>query len=104
MNGILVMNTSVKHAFDDEVGRDWLKGLLKDLVVTVTFTKKDGTERVMQATLKEDLLPEVQADFGSDTPTRSKSKDTISVWDVESQGWRSFRWDSIKSIDFTLGE
>jgi len=99
------MNTGVKHAFDEQEGRDWLKSLLKDLVVEVVFTKKDGTERTMKATLKEDILPFVQQDFGDvDAPVRAKSKDSLSVWDVEANGWRSFRWDSIKSVHFTLGE
>jgi hypothetical protein len=56
----------------------------------------------MKATLQESVLPEVQQDFGSDAPVRAKSKDALSVWDVDASGWRSFRWDSIKSIRFDL--
>jgi hypothetical protein len=81
----------------------WLKGVLETEIVHLTFTKKDGTIREMKCTLREDHLPEVQKDFGEDAPTRSKTKDTISFWDIESEGWRSCRYDSIKEIKFTLG-
>jgi hypothetical protein len=94
----------MKHAFSEKVGQDWLKGLLNERVVSVVFTKTDGTERKMNATLQEGVLPEVQKDFGSDAPVRAKSKDALAVWDVDAQGWRSFRWDSIKSVRFDLGE
>ena len=92
-----------KNAFVDENGRQWLKDLLHERVVGVTFTKKDGTERVMQATLSEKFIP--QAEKGEDSsPTRKKSEDALAVWDTEVQGWRSFRWDSVKSVNFSLGE
>jgi hypothetical protein len=92
-----------KNAFADENGREWLKNLLTERVIGVTFTKKDGTERVMQATLSESYIP--QAERGEDSsPTRKKSTEALAVWDTEVQGWRSFRWDSIKSVNFSLGE
>ena len=34
---------------------------LKQGDVSVTFTKKDGTERVMKCTLKEDAIPTVES-------------------------------------------
>ena len=92
-----------KHAFDDETGREWLRELLRERVVGVVFTKKDGTERVMQATLSEDLIPEAQNSEKSAT-TRKKSDEALAVWDIEAEGWRSFRWDSVKTINFSLGD
>ena len=92
-----------KNAFADEVGREWLQGLLRERVVGVTFIKKDGTERVMQATLSEDFIPEAKNSENSAT-TRKKSDEALAVWDIEAQGWRSFRWDSVKTVNFTLGE
>ena len=92
-----------KNAFADENGRQWLKDLLHERVVGVTFTKKDGTERVMQATLSENFIPEATNTENSAT-TRKKSDEALAVWDVEAEGWRSFRWDSIKSVNFSLGE
>ena len=42
---------------DSKLFKKWLKGCLAFGPVTVTFTKKDGTERVMKCTLKEDVIP-----------------------------------------------
>ena len=30
--------------------------------------------------------------------------DVMPVYDMEAGHWKSFRWDSIKSVSFTLGE
>jgi hypothetical protein len=92
-----------KNAFAGEVGREWLQGLLRERVVGVTFIKKDGTERVMQATLSENFIPQAKNSENSAT-TRKKSDEALAVWDIEAQGWRSFRWDSVKTVNFTLGE
>jgi hypothetical protein len=89
---------SEKNAFADENGREWLRELLRERVVGVTFIKKDGTERVMQATLSENFIPEVQNSENSAT-TRKKSDEALAVWDIEAQSWRSFRWDSVQKID-----
>ena len=89
-----------KNAFDDETGREWLRVLLRERVVGVVFTKKDGTERVMQATLSEELIPKVE----KSATTRKKSDEALAVWDTEAEGWRSFRWDSVKTINFSLGD
>ena len=98
-----ISDEPTKHAFDDETGREWLRELLRERVVGVVFTKKDGTERVMQATLSEDLIPEVQNSEKTST-TRKKSDEALAVWDTEAEGWRSFRWDSVKTINFSLGD
>jgi hypothetical protein len=98
-----VSDEPAKNAFADEDGREWLKGLLRERVVGVTFMKKDGTERVMQATLSENFIPEATNSENSAT-TRKKSDEALAVWDIEAQGWRSFRWDSVKTVNFTLGE
>ena len=65
---------------------------------TGTFTKKDGTERIMKCTLQEEYLPET---VGGE---RKKNEDSLAVYDLDVEGWRSFRWDSVKRINFTIGE
>ena len=88
---------------DYKKSRKWLIGLLEKQTAEITFIKKDGSERILKCTLKEDVLPVVQNDFGDeDSTVRQKSKDVLAVWDVESEGWRSFRWDSIKSVKFSI--
>lgn len=93
------MNVFSGDSKDAEIGRKWLKSALEKEVVEVVFTKKDGSERVMKCTLKEDVLPIIQSDDG--TSIRTRSKETLAVWDVEAEGWRSFRWDSIKTVTFS---
>ena len=68
-----------------EVSVETLKNLLKTDVVSVTFTKVNGDKRVLKCTLQETYLPEYNSDS-----TRKKSDNVISVWDIESQEWRSF--------------
>jgi hypothetical protein len=77
-------------------GRKWLAGMLEQSVVEVTFTKKDGTERVMNCTLLEDYLPETTG------AGRSAGSDALAVFDVDADGWRSFRWDSIKTVKLSV--
>jgi hypothetical protein len=77
-------------------GRKWLAGMLEQSIVEVTFTKKDGTERVMNCTLLEDYLPETTG------AGRSAGSDALAVFDVDADGWRSFRWDSIKAVKLSV--
>ena len=81
---------------NDEVNRRWLSQLLADGVVAVKFTKKDGTDRSMICTLSSKVIPNEYAPKGEDK--REKSSDALAVFDLEKEGWRSFRWGSVKSI------
>jgi hypothetical protein len=96
------MNVFSGDSDDAKAGREWLMSLLGERTVEVAFTKKDGTDRVMNCTLKEDILPIVQKEIEEDSFTKTKSKDALAVWDTDVGGWRSFRWDSIKSVNFSL--
>lgn len=79
-----------------------LKETLQNGIITVTFTKTDGTERTMKCTLIPEYIPAKPVAEGqqllTEELTRVENPNTISVWDLESNGWRSFRIDSIKSI------
>ncbi len=63
--------------------------------VTVTFEKKDGTERVMNCTLQVSIVPQVDAES-----TRKGNDNVVAVWDLDKDAWRSFRVDSIKSVEY----
>jgi hypothetical protein len=91
----------MKSEIDTPEGREWLRGLLRDEKVTITFTKKDETERVMVCTLKEEKIPSEKSPKNTG---KSQSDDAIAVFDLEKQDWRSFRFDSVKKIEFSLGE
>lgn len=77
----------------------WLGGLLRSDVVDIVFEKKDGTERTMKCTLKEDTVVPYEA-----KTERKKvgSEENLAVWDVEKGAWRSFRLDSIKEIRWVM--
>ena len=64
---------------------------LREGDVSVTFTKKDGTERVMKCTLKEDVVPSVES-------SKKENVGVVVVWDTEKKSWRSFRMDSITNV------
>ena len=80
--------------------KDWLKGLLRETTVDITFTKKDGSERKMKCTLSENKIPSEKKPLGSG---KSKNDEVLPVFDVEKQEWRSFRFDSVRKIEFSLG-
>jgi len=78
------------------VGQEVLKQELKNGVVSVLFEKQDGTERLMKCTLSDDYVPLM--DTNGVASKRAKNPDVLAVWDTENLGWRSFRFDSVKSI------
>lgn len=82
--------------------RDWLSGLLQQEKVTVTFEKADGTERVMTCTLstKHGAIYTVTESKENPRPPRP---DVCVVWDCELAQWRSFRYDRLKRIEFSIG-
>lgn len=64
---------------------------LNNRVVEITFDKLDGTERVMNCTLQDSVVPE--------TTSASKQSDThLVVYDVDKSGWRTIIVDRIKKV------
>jgi len=94
---------SGKFDFSDAETRNWLRDLLKSEVVTLTFTKKDGTKREMLSTLCESRIPKSEKSTES-AGTRKYSEEAQPVYDIEAKGWRSFRWDSLSMIEFSIGD
>jgi hypothetical protein len=68
---------------------------LKEGQHTVTFTKINGDERIMDCTLKTEFIPE---DMRPTDKATTYSEDVIRVYDVKANGWRSFRFDSVTSF------
>ena len=71
---------------------------LKANVCEVTFTKVNGEVRTMPCTLREDLVPA----YERKTPVKKES-DTISVWCLDKQEWRSFRLDNLLELRLDFG-
>ena len=83
--------TTDASAIKNEVKESLKKGL-----VEVTFKKLNGDERVMVCTLNEDLTPPAKKeDPLSQKKVRAVNEEVQVVYDVEKDGWRSFRWDHL---------
>ena len=64
----------------------------------VTFTKKDGTERTLTGTLNRDLIPSDKLP-SDDSSNRIVNEEVRTLYEVEIDAWRSFRWDSVISYN-----
>jgi hypothetical protein len=73
---------------------------LQSGVIEVKFVKKDGTDRTMVCTLNDKYLPQSQ-EIDEETAKRNKSEEYVAVWDLDKEGWRSFRFDSVTG--YTIG-
>lgn len=82
----------------------WLKGVLVTTEATITFTKVDGTERVMKCTLEADKLPPVVVKEDAKPRKQSDSTKALRVFDLEVKEWRSFTIKNIKRIELTIGD
>lgn len=69
---------------------------LKTGVCVVTFTKKDGTERVMRCTQDMDYLANSSLPIGTGKPYTNEQ---VRVFDLEKAEWRSFIRDSVTSLE-----
>ena len=74
-----------------------LNELLRTNIVTVAFTKVNGEERVMRCTLLSEHIPNAPKTNGT-TVARQSSSDVVSVWDLDANGWRSFKVNNVKSV------
>jgi len=73
-----------------------LKERLREGVVDITFTKKDGSERQGFFTTKASLVAET-----SGTGSNKKGPDLLVVTEILEEGdaqWRSFHFDQIKTV------
>lgn len=76
---------------------DELRDLLKTDIATVTFTKKDGSKREMICTLIPDYLPVMSEP--NPNIKYGPSPFIATVWDLEENAWRSFKFESVLSIE-----
>ena len=74
---------------------DKLIECLRAGVVNVSFTKIDGSKRIMNCTLSMDLIPTDQQPKGEDDKLPLDEVAVIPVFDVDLQEWRSFRKDNV---------
>ena len=70
--------------------KDMIREAARAGVINVQFTKKDGSLREMRCSLQEQYLPSLMGET-----TTKDNPDVLAVWDIEVEGWRSFRIDSV---------
>ncbi len=68
---------------------------LENRVCEVTFTKVSGEQRVMKCTLQREMIPTPTT---PSTPGRTIPDGVVAAYDVENEGWRSFRVDSVTNF------
>jgi hypothetical protein len=77
-----------------------LQRVLQNSVMSVTFKKVNGEERVMKCTLDPSIIPPAtKTDPLSQEKVRKINEEVLPVWDIEKEQWRSFRLDSITNIE-----
>lgn len=75
--------------------REQIQSLLSENVCAVTFTKVNGEQRIMPCTLMPNLLPRVEKAMAVQRP---QNPETMSVWCVDQQGWRSFKLANVTTV------
>ena len=78
------------------MNKDDLKSKLQSGLVQIKFTKVNGEERTMVCTLNDEIVPPAtKEDPLTQKKVRAINEEVQVVYDVEKDGWRSFRWDSL---------
>lgn len=77
---------------------------LQKEVLTVTFLKLDGDKRVMDCTKSFDVIPKEHHpktdNSALDESARVQPRvGTVTVWDINAKGWRSFKYDRVQVVD-----
>ena len=83
---------------------EWIRGVIVHGSTTVVFTKKDGTVRTLVGTTDPALLPDpiLVENAGESKPARKTNPETVTIWDLENAGWRSFNVRTVKSVTLSL--
>lgn len=62
--------------------------------VNVNFKKINGEKRAMVCTTNPELIPAEQLSEGAG---RKVNPDVVAAWDLNAEGWRSFRLDRVRA-------
>jgi hypothetical protein len=83
---------------EDEFVYAELQSQLQKEVLEVTFTKVNGEKRIMNCTLMEGILPSNPTEEAKKEAKKKVNEDVLSVWDIDSNGWRSFRIKNVTRV------
>lgn len=65
----------------------------KGKIFAATFTKKDGSHRLMNARLKKYI-----SKTGRKAPYKAENYDLIPIYDMKSKGWRSLNLNTLITL------
>ncbi len=85
-------DTTTRKNYIADIAEQYLKN---GETITVTFTKKDGTERVMLCTRNMAAIPEDKHPKGDG---KTKAAHLIVAFDLNKGEWRSFGEESVLSV------
>ncbi len=101
---VLKMTKKIKLTESEKLKiRETLKPILAKGESQIVFEKVDGTIRFIRCTRDSDIIPSDLVE-STDKKERKESTDSLPVWDTEIHGWRSFKLDSLVSINGTKVE
>jgi len=83
------------NTWDNFTNREYLRQLLAHSTMRIVFTKRDGTERTLICTRDMNLVPEENHPKG----VKREAPDSLPVWSILDEGWRSFRFDAVKDVE-----
>lgn len=90
--------TNLTEALTDDPDQRnrYLRSILHNNDCEITFTKIDGSVRTMPCTLREEAMP--QRDAAEFHKTRVYKPETLSVFCLDKNEWRSFRVMNVTDI------
>jgi len=80
---------------------EFMRGYLAENTAVVTFTKKDGTSRVMRCTRDSSVIP--LAKLPKEDPAKSAKAptgDAVQAFDLDLGEWRAFNTSNITRIEW----
>lgn len=77
--------------------REEVKNLLRENKCSITFEKVNGDIRKMLCTLNSTFIPKEEVEAG-EKRSKIENQDVLPVYDLDVNGWRSFRWNSLKEF------
>ena len=80
--------------------KEEFKKNLKTSTAKIKFRKIDQSIREMSCTLSETLLPKMEIKEGYVPKIKTDNLNSLRVWDLDKQSWRSFRLDSLLEYSF----
>ncbi len=89
-------DSTTTPSFSLDKSKESIQNLLRNFVAVVTFTKKDGTERVMKCTLKQDIaIPHER----KTERVKEPKDDLLPVWDIDANAWRTITVPNILTVE-----